>query len=136
MYREVALGSVMLTPGTITASIVVLVLLFNLLFAGFVLRRILSYRLTDGSVQVVFFGSRPVSTTSYDRIEEVRQITWAEVWRCLHARRAANRLNGPFVMIHTKGGLPVVISPANPGEFIRELRQRAYQRTGELLPVS
>lgn len=108
-----------------------LVLLFGLLVQQFVLRHILTYRITEDNVQVMLFGAVPVSTTSYSRIKEISQITWGEAWRYPHAWRCANRLNGPFVLIHRKWGLPVAISPDDPEKFIRELRQRAHERTGQ-----
>lgn len=123
-----------MTPDFIIVA--ALVLLFGLLLQHFVLRHILTYQLTEGSVRVVLFGTVPLSSTSYGRIEEIRQVTWAEAWRYPHAWRAANRLNGPFVLIHRKWGLPVVITPEDPDGFVRELRERVYHETGEWPLVS
>ena len=109
-----------------------LLLLFGLSMQQFVMRHVLTYRFTEDSVQAVLFGSVPVSITSYDRIEEVRQVSWAEAFLYPHAWRAANRLNGPFLVILRKWGLPVAISPEDPEGFARELRRRVFQQTGRL----
>jgi hypothetical protein len=70
-----------------------------------------------------------VSSTRYDLITEVsindclKAFFWPTVW-------TVNRLVGPFVVIRRRG-LPLVISPAKPEEFARELSLRVQEQTGE-----
>jgi hypothetical protein len=98
----------------------------------FGMRYVLTYRFTDTSVQAVLFRVLPVSSTRYDRITEVSInaymrvfIGWA-VW-------VPNRLVGPFVLIRRSGlsGLVVLMTPAKPEVFARELSIRVQERTGE-----
>ena len=95
----------------------------------FGMRYVLVYRFTDRRVEVLLFGILPVSSTSYDRITQVSInsymrvfIGWA-VW-------IPNRVVGPFVLIR-RSGLAVLMTPAKPEEFARELSLRVQERTGE-----
>ena len=73
-----------------------------------------------------------MSSTRYDRITGVtinaymRMFFGWAVW-------VPNRVLGPFVLIHRSGlsGLAVLMTPAKPEEFARELSLRVQERTGE-----
>lgn len=109
----------------------VLALAAFLLFFQFGMRYVLIYRFTDSRVEVLLFGILPVSSTRYDLIIEVKIISpwmaslWPAVWM-------QNRLIGEFVRIR-RSGLPVLITPDDPEEFVRELQRRVYEQTGEWL---
>jgi len=100
-----------------------------LLAFHFGMRYVLTYRFTDTRVQAVLFRVLPVSSTSYDRITEVSISSYVRVffgW----AVWVPNRLVGPFVLIR-RSGLAVLMTPAKPEEFARELSLRVQERTGE-----
>ena len=97
------------------------------------MRYVLTYRLTDTSVQAVLFGVLPVSSTRYDRIESV-EISPLIAFLALTTWRT-NRLAGQFILIR-RDGIPVAISPDAPKEFARELSIRVQERTGEWPLVS
>ena len=105
-----------------------------LLAYHFGMRHVITYRLTDRRLEVRLFGFLPVSTTRYDLIDEVRindylkAFVWPSFWM-------ANRLVGSFVVIR-RGGLALVISPAKPREFARELSLHVQEWTGEWPLVS
>ena len=90
---------------------------------------ILTYRFTDTRVQAVLFRVLPVSSTRYDRITEVRINAYLRVL-VGPAFWVPNRLVGPFVVIR-RSGIPLLITPAKPEEFARELSLRVQERTGE-----
>jgi hypothetical protein len=95
----------------------------------FGMRYVLTYRFTDTRVQAVLFRVLPVSSTSYERITGVSINPYARVffgW----VLWVPNRVVGPFVLIH-RSGLALLITPANPEEFARELSLRVQERTGE-----
>jgi len=100
-----------------------------LLAFHFGMRYVLTYRFTDTRVQAVLFRVLPVSSTSYERITGVsinsygRVLVGWVVW-------VPNRLVGPFVLIR-RSGLAVLMTPAKPEEFARELSLRVQERTGE-----
>ena len=103
-----------------------------LLAFHFGMRYVLTYRFTDTRVQAVLFRVLPVSSTSYERITGVSINSYARVfvgW----VLWVPNRLVGPFVLIHRSGlsGLAVLMTPAKPEEFARELSLRVQERTGE-----
>ena len=105
-----------------------------LLAYHFGMRYVLVYRFTDRRVEVLLFGILPVSSTRYDRITEVHINAY---WRVFvgPALWFANRLVGPFVGIR-RSGLPLLITPAKPEEFARELSLRVQEWTGEWPLVS
>ena len=105
-----------------------------LLAFHFGMRYVLTYRFTDTGVQAVLFRVLPMSSTRYDRITEVRINAY---WRVFvgPALWLANRLVGPFVVIR-RSGLPLLITPAKPEEFARELSLRVQEWTGEWPLVS
>jgi hypothetical protein len=83
-------------------------------------------------VQAVLFRVLPVSSTSDERITGVSITSYGRVlvgWVVW----VPNRLVGPFVLIRRSGlsGLAVLMTPAKPEEFARELSLRAQERTGE-----
>ncbi len=100
-----------------------------LLALHFGMRYVLVYRLAASRMEVLLFGTLPVSSTGYDLITQVsindylKAFFWPSVWM-------ASRLVGPFVVIR-RSGLPLVIFPAKPEEFARELSLRVQERTGE-----
>jgi hypothetical protein len=103
-----------------------------LLAFHFGMRYVLTYRFTDTRVRAVLFRVLPVSSTSYDRITGVSINSYARVffgW----AVWVPNRLVGPFVLIRRSGlsGLAVLMTPAEPEEFARELSLCVQERTGE-----
>jgi hypothetical protein len=93
-------------------------------------RHIFNYRLTDSSVQAVLFGKVAVFRVSYERIEQVRVISFGEALRYVLAVHAGNRLGGPVVLI-CRRSFPVLLTPDNPEEFARDLQRRVYERTGQ-----
>jgi hypothetical protein len=102
-----------------------------LLFYQFGLRYVLTYRFTDRAAQVVLVRVIPLISIRYEDVEEVRHVSLWEVL-FLPAWRAGNKLfTGPIVLIHRGRKMPVVITPDNAQRFIRELRERVYQKTGQ-----
>jgi hypothetical protein len=76
-----------------------------------------------------------VSMTWYDLIDEVRINDYFKAFFWPIRIWMVNKLVGSFVVIR-RGGLPLVISPAKPREFARELSLRVQERTGEWPLVS
>jgi hypothetical protein len=93
------------------------------------MRYVITYRPTDSRLEVLLFGFLPVSMTRYDLITEIsindylKGFFWPRIWM-------VNRLVGSFVVI-SRSGLPLVISPAKPREFARELSLHVQEWTGE-----
>jgi hypothetical protein len=87
-------------------------------------------------LEVRLFGFLPVSTTSYDLVDEVRindyfkAFFWPLSWVWMF-----NRLVGSFVVVR-RGAVVLVISPAKPQEFARELSIRVQEWTGQWPLVS
>jgi hypothetical protein len=100
-----------------------------LLFFQFGMRYVITYHLTDIRLEVRLFGFLPVSMTRYDLVEEVRINDYLKGF-FLPAIWMVNRLMGSFVVIR-RSGLPLVISPAKPIEFARELSLHVQEWTGE-----
>jgi hypothetical protein len=100
-----------------------------LLFFQFGMRYVITYHLTDIRLEVRLFGFLPVSMTRYDLVEEVRINDYLKGF-FLPAIWMVNRLMGSFVVIR-RSGLPLVISPAKPREFARELSLHVQEWTGE-----
>jgi hypothetical protein len=102
-----------------------------LLFFQFGMRYVITYHLTDRRLEVRLFGFLPVSTTSYDLVDEVRindylkAFFWPLSWVWMF-----NRLVGSFVVVR-RGAVVLVISPAKPQEFARELSIRVQEWTGQ-----
>lgn len=90
------------------------------------LPHILRYRLTDEAVEMVLCGVLTVFYLPYDEIESVRAATAAEV---VINKKAINRLWGPFIVAFRKGRLkrPVVLSPADAEDFLRDIRERSLR---------
>ena len=108
-----------------------------LLFYLFGLRYVLTYRFTDHAVQVMLVRLIPVSSIRYENIEEVRHVSFWEALLYLHAWKAGNKLfTGQIVLIYRRRKVPVVITPDNAERFIRELRERVYQKTEQWPLVS
>jgi hypothetical protein len=105
-----------------------------LLFFQFGMRYVITYHLTDIRLEVRLFGFLPVSMTRYDLVEEVRINDYLKGF-FLPAIWMVNRLMGSFVVIR-RSGLPLVISPAKPREFARELSLHVQEWTGEWPLVS
>ena len=117
----------------------ILILLLLALVLQFGLRYAITYRLTRRSILVVLFRVVPISRTPYERIREVSGPWWhAESLGDLFAVKFGNRVyaRGGSVLIRRKWALSIVLSPDDPEEFIRELRERAHQRTGKWPLVS
>jgi hypothetical protein len=113
----------------------IIVLAALLLAYHFGMRYVITYHLTDRRLEVRLFGFLPLSMTSYDLIEEVRindylkALFWPTyVWM-------TNRLVGSFVVVR-RGWVVLVISPAKPREFARELSLHVQEWTGEWPLVS
>ena len=105
-----------------------------LLFFQFGMRYVITYHLTDRRLEVRLFGFLPVSMTRYHLVEEVRINDYLKGF-FLPAIWMVNRLMGSFVVIR-RSGLPLVISPAKPREFARELSIRVQEWTGQWPLVS
>jgi hypothetical protein len=127
---------ILLTPPLLILVAVPLLLVFFEI--GY--RYILTYRLTDTSVLIVLFGLLPVFRVRYDSIEEVKMIPFSEFWKAAfkyqHVLKFGNRILGGGVLIRRKRKFPVMISPDDAEEFVREVRRRTYQGTGEWPLVS
>ena len=121
-----------------------LVLLFvalpvYVLFHQFVLRYVVTYRLTNRSVLVMLLWGVPIFRISYRRIEEMKVgADWPESLRDIVVWNFCNRLYGGSgcVLIRRKWGFTAAISPDDPEGFVQELRRRAHQGTGEWPLVS
>src|SRR5919199_5199097 len=101
-----------------------------LLAYHFGMRYVITYRLTDRRLEVRLFGFLPVSMTRYDLIDEVRVNDYLKAF-VLPSFWTVNRLVGSFVVISRGGLFPLVISPAKPREFARELSLHVQEWTGE-----
>ena len=111
----------------------------SVLFYQFAMRYVISYRLTNRSVLIMLLWVVPIFRISYRHIQEIRVPGRVESPSDLIPLNFCNRLwgrPGYSVLIRRKWGLPVLVSPDDPDEFLHELRQRAHQRTGEWLLVS
>ena len=103
------------------------------LSAQYLDRYIYGYRLSDESIQIVLLNVVPINRIRYDRITGIRRVSSREMWLdldYLFVVRFGNRVWGPAVLIFRRRWLPIVITPDNAEEFVRELRQRVYQSTG------
>jgi hypothetical protein len=102
-----------------------------LLFFQFGMRYVITYNLTDTRLEVRLFGFLPVSRTRYDLVDEVRvndylkAFFWPLLWVWM-----INRLVGSFIVVR-RGPVVLVISPAKPQEFARELSIRVQEWTGQ-----
>ena len=106
-----------------------------LLFFQFGMRYVITYHLTDRRLEVRLFGFLPVSTTSYDLVDEVRINDYLKAFAWPIRVWIVNRLVGSFVVVR-RGAVAFVISPAKPQEFARELSIRVQEWTGQWPLVS
>ena len=106
-----------------------------LLAYHFGMRYVITYHLTDRRLEVRLFGFLPVSMTRYDLIDEVRINDYLKAFAWPIRVWTVNRLVGSFVVVR-RGGLALVISPAEPREFSRELSLHVQEWTGEWPLVS
>jgi hypothetical protein len=110
--------------------IVTYVLLF-LFISQFVARYIITYRLADGMIQVLFFGIIPVFVMFISAIIAVRRVSALEIFSnpilLVFATKLGNRLwtNQP-VLIRYRPWLNryVIITPDNPDEFVAEVQKQ------------
>lgn len=102
-----------------------------LLFYQFGMRYVLIYEFTETKVQAVLLWSLPVSSTRYELIKELRIISSLEAL-FQPAMRTENRLTGPHVLIYRRI-FPMLMTPDDPEEFVRQLRRRVYEETGRLV---
>lgn len=109
--------------GLVAVSIFILMLLFR--------RYAIIYRLTDESMQVMVLRVISVSRTRYEHIREVRRASLSEVLLYAHAINWSNKLLGPFMPIYRRYWFPMIVTPEDSEEFVRELRRRAQERTGQ-----
>lgn len=100
-------------------------------FAQFFGRLIVSYKITDSSVEVRLFGLIPESKTRLTDIVEVRKVSFSELlpWRnpkSVGWFRLGNRLWADGVLIRRSRGIfrTFVISPDKPDEFVEEVNLR------------
>ena len=114
----------------ITLLIFCSMLVLLVVLGHYLQRYIFNYRLTDTSVQAVLFGKVAVFRVSYERIEQVRVISFGEALRHVLGVHAGNRLGGPGVLI-CRRGFPVLVTPNDPEEFAGDLQRRVYERTGQ-----
>lgn len=94
------------------------------LSAQYLDRYLYGYRLGDEGIEIVLFKVIPIKRIRYDRITGVRSISSARMWLdldYLFVVRFGNRVWGPAVLIFRRRGLPIVITPDNVDEFVREL---------------
>jgi hypothetical protein len=103
------------------------------LSAQYLDRYLYGYRLSDGSIEIVLFNVVPINRIRYDRITGIRSISSGRMWLDLDlfVVRFGNRVWGPGVLIFRKRWLPIVITPDNAEELVREVRERVYRATGE-----
>lgn len=99
------------------------------------MRYVLTYRFTDTRVQAVLFRVIPVSSTGYDLVKEVRIISsWeALFWFAVHSE---NRLTGPLFVLIRRSSFPVLMTPDDPEKFVRQVKLRVYEATGQWLLTS
>lgn len=109
--------------GLVAVSIFILMLLFR--------RYAITYRLTDESMQVMLLRVISVSGTRYEHIREVRRASLFESLAYMHAINWSNKLTGPFVLIYRRYWFPMIVTPDDQDELVRELRRRAHERTGQ-----
>lgn len=103
------------------------------------LRSLLSYRFTDKNLLIVVFGMVPIFRISYQHITNIKsRADWPESLRDFFPPNFCNKLypRQGVTLIRRRRGLSVVICPDDPDGFVRELRQRVHQRTGEWPPAS
>lgn len=89
------------------------------------------YLLTDTGIEIRLFGKVLERRVRYDNIAEIEILSTAEAWFPWNAKhvatyKGANRITGPFVRIRQKSARInryILISPPNPDEFVRSLRQ-------------
>jgi hypothetical protein len=103
------------------------------LSAQYIDRYIYNYRLSDESIQIVLFSAIPKNRIRYDRITGIRSISTSRMWDFdyLFVANFRNRVWGPTILIFRRRWLPIVITPDNAEEFVREVRERVYRTTGE-----
>ena len=106
-----------------------------LLFYQFGMRFVITYHLTNIRLEVRLFGFLPVFMTRYDLIDEVRINDYLKAFAWPVRLWTVNRLVGSFVVVR-RDGLALVISPAKPREFNRELSLHVQEWTGEWHLVS
>ncbi len=110
-----------------------------LLFLQFGLRYVITYRLTDTSLQITLLGLLPIVRIRYDSVQELKRISLREAtfnfppWRGSDYR---NRIFGNAVLVVRKRKRPVLLSPDDAEEFMREVGRRVYGQTGRLPPGS
>lgn len=69
----------------------------------------------------------PVSRTKYTLIRDVKTISPGKGFFYPFAAHLENKLLPRFpVVIYRKYWFPIIVSPDNPEEFVREVRQRVY----------
>ena len=101
-----------------------------LLFYQFGMRFVITYLLTNIRLEVRLFRFLPVFMTRYDLIVEVRINDYLKAFAWPISVWTVNRLVGSFVVVR-RDGLALVISPAKPREFARELSLHVQEWTGE-----
>ena len=92
---------------------------------------ILLYRIADSGIEILLLRKFVRKRVPFDNITDIETISTAEAmfpWdlRALRTFKGANRLTGPFVLIRQKKSIfrrYVLISPADPEEFIRAIRK-------------
>jgi hypothetical protein len=97
-------------------------------FAQFFGRLVVSYKITDSSIEVRLFGLVSESKTQLKDIVEVRKVTLGEMLPLKNPKsigwfRLGNRFWSDGVLIRRKRGFfrSFVISPDKPDEFVTEL---------------
>ena len=101
------------------------------ILAQFVWPRVVTYRITDSSVEVRLLGFIPQSSTKIEDILEIRKVSFSELlpWKNLESLswfRLGNRLWGDGVLIKRRRGIfrKFIITPSEPEQFVQEVGLR------------
>jgi hypothetical protein len=105
----------------------IIFLLCVLCFGQLVLPLLVRYQLGRDRLEVRVAGAVPIFRVPYNQIESIGRPDLSDF---LLALRLPNRLLGPFVVIRRSSGTfrRVILSAADPDEFLRELGQRVLPR--------
>ena len=83
------------------------------------------YKITDSSIEFVMFGKLRVWRSSFEDITEIQLVSFARSM-ILPSLHLMNRPFGQFVLVRRRRGMfkAVLISPDQPQEFVRIVRQK------------
>jgi hypothetical protein len=93
--------------------------------------RALDYRISDRGLEVMLFRRVPIRIVPLNRIVDVSDDRVGK-WEYLFAFRLGNRFVGQAVVVRTRRPLlwRILITPNDPGEFVKRFRELTQARTG------